>query len=101
MLEVKLREVRWGKAKLFDACCISVAWVSAPKGLKVVLNIKNFFSSKWNISMELRYVWLRYDKPRKFGLKLELEMWAKLNVGLGDKKKSKLSQVQCQLIGGR
>jgi len=39
------------------------------KPWKVVLNTNIFFSSKWNIFLELRHVSLRYDKHKKFGLK--------------------------------
>jgi hypothetical protein len=61
--------MKWTKGQIFEACRISATSVSAPKRLKVVLNTNIFFSSKWNLFLELRHVSLRYDKHQKFDLK--------------------------------
>ncbi len=61
--------------QIFDACRILATPISAPKRLKVVLNTNIFFSSKWNILLELRHVSLRYDKGKKFGLLTSVAAW--------------------------
>ncbi len=56
------------EGEIFYACRTSMTHVSAPKSLKVVVITNIFFSSKWNIFLELRHVSLRNNKCQKFGL---------------------------------
>ena len=51
--------------EIFDPCYITVTRISAKKSLKVIVDTIIFFSSNFNIFLELRHMSLRYDKCQK------------------------------------